>query len=116
MSKLFDKLKDANRERAATQRDRIEAERSAGQAAQAKLGEEKRGLDMARERQAAEVELRRIANARAETEAKAARVIRPASRGSASGPSTWRILAVARCRWPRAKTSNTRGVPQPTTL
>ena len=75
MSKLFDKLKEADRVRAGMQRDRIEAERSAGQAAQAKLGEEKRGLDMARERQAAEVELRRIANARAEAEAKAARVV-----------------------------------------
>jgi len=50
MSKLFDKLKEADRVRAGMQRDRIETERSAGQAAQAKLGEEKRGLDLARER------------------------------------------------------------------
>src|SRR5256885_2266167 len=71
MSKLFDKLKEADRMRAGAQRDRIEAERSAGQAAQAKLGEEKRGLDMARERQAPEAELRGIANAPAEAKREA---------------------------------------------
>ena len=42
MSKLFDKLKEAERVRAGMQRDRIEAERSAGQAAQAKRSEERR--------------------------------------------------------------------------
>ncbi|HYT47037.1 MAG TPA: hypothetical protein VEL04_01330, partial [Burkholderiales bacterium] len=64
MSKLFEKLKGAERER-------LEKDRSGAEVAQARAGEERRALDLARERQQAEVELRRIAHARAEAEAKA---------------------------------------------
>jgi len=59
MSKLLDKLKGAERER-------IEREKSGEEVAQARAGEERRALDLARERQAAEVELRRLAHSRAE--------------------------------------------------
>ncbi|HKU45528.1 MAG TPA: hypothetical protein VJQ58_01495, partial [Burkholderiales bacterium] len=64
MSKLLDKLGGA-------ERDRIEREKSGEEVAQARANEERRALDLARERQAAEVELRRLAHARAEAEAKA---------------------------------------------
>ena len=65
MSKLYDQLQGAERER-------IEREKAAEQVASTRVAEEKRGLDLARERQAAEVELRRLAHARAEAETKAA--------------------------------------------
>ena len=82
MSKLIDKMKSAERERQARLgigpqdavedlQGRIESERNQEEAAEARVGEEKRGLDLARERQAAEVELRRLAHSRAEAEAKA---------------------------------------------
>jgi hypothetical protein len=56
MRKLLDKLQGAERER-------MEREKSAEEVALARAGEERRGLDLARERQAAEVELRRLAHA-----------------------------------------------------
>ena len=68
MSKLIDKLKGAERER-------IELEKSGEEVASARLGDERRALDLARERQAAEVELRRLAHMRAEAEAKASRLV-----------------------------------------
>jgi hypothetical protein len=76
MSKLFDKLKGAERER-------IEREKSGEEVALARGGEERRALDLARERQAAEVELRRLAHARADAEAKAARLVAERERAEA---------------------------------
>jgi hypothetical protein len=62
MSKLNDQLKGVERER-------MEREKSGEEVAQARAGEERRALDLARERQATEVELRRLAHSRAEADA-----------------------------------------------
>src|SRR6185503_2168599 len=77
VSKIVDKLQGAERER-------YEREKSAEEVASARAGEERRGLDLARERQAAEVELRRLAHARAEAEAKAARLVAERERAEAA--------------------------------
>jgi hypothetical protein len=85
VSRLIDKLKEADRQRAALKqgdavgsnealRSRIEAEKAAEGAAQAKVADERRALEFARERQRAEAELRRIAQARAAAEAEAGRL------------------------------------------
>ncbi|MGH8706803.1 MAG: hypothetical protein ACREVD_01930, partial [Burkholderiales bacterium] len=69
MSRLIDRLKQADRgaanPRTEELRERIATERGAEQTQQARIAEEKRGLDLARERQQAEAELRRIAHSRA---------------------------------------------------
>ena len=115
MSKLIDQLRQAEEKRreressdkaraspqqdieaaieeVAELRNRVESERSAETALQALGAEERRAINLARERQAAEAELRRIAHARADAEAKAARV--SAERHQAEA----RALAEARAR------------------
>ena len=89
MSKLYDQLQGAERER-------IEREKAAEEVASARIAEEKRGLDLARERQAAEVELRRMAHARAEAETKAARLVAERERAEAQALSEAKSLAYAR--------------------
>ncbi len=81
MSRTLDKLKQAERNQEL--REKIATGRGAGETQQARIAEEKRGLDLARERQQAEAELRRIAHTRAEAETKAARLIADRERAEA---------------------------------
>lgn len=103
MSKLIEKMKSAERERERPERDRIsrpgaaspqdskeelvskiEAEKIQEETALARSGDAQRGLDLARERQAAEAELRRLAHSRAEAEAKASRLMIERERAEAA--------------------------------
>ena len=101
MSRLIDKLKQAERSMRAPRpeteelREKIETERGAEQTQQARIIEEKRGLDLARERQQAEAELRRIAHARAEAETKAGRLIADRERAEAHALSEARARGQA---------------------
>ena len=91
MSKLIEKLKHAELERQAKAgigpgdsteeiRSRIEYEKTVEEGAQARAGEERRGLDLARERQAAEVELRRLAHSRIRSAGVLLRILRASAK------------------------------------